>query len=193
MLQSRRGFLIGAGSLLTTAFVSDARSFIRRTGEPLLMSLQQAAQTIHWYDFDSHDGYLLSLGEWWDEPPPPPTWRQFFNSEGIPHQTGQEAHRIYDVHGIWPGQYDDLVDQDYWWSRCGYNGDPCFKAYELLSNINFGPKLGSARSPHLEFHGPGMPGGSSEWVTAKDKLSLSLLQARLIDLAIPIKIVQGTY
>jgi hypothetical protein len=31
MLQSRRGFLIGAGALLTTAFVKDARSFIHRT------------------------------------------------------------------------------------------------------------------------------------------------------------------
>jgi hypothetical protein len=30
MLQSRRGFLIGAGALLT-AFVKDARSFIHRT------------------------------------------------------------------------------------------------------------------------------------------------------------------
>ena len=29
MLQSRRGFLIGAGSLLTTAFVEDARAFVR--------------------------------------------------------------------------------------------------------------------------------------------------------------------
>ena len=28
MLQSRRGFLIGAGSLLTTAFVSDKGTFI---------------------------------------------------------------------------------------------------------------------------------------------------------------------
>ena len=61
----------------------------------------------------------------------------------------------------------------------------------LLSQIDVGPKLGSARGPLLEFHGPGIPGGSSEWVTAKDKLSLSLLQARLIDLGIPIEIVEA--
>jgi hypothetical protein len=36
MLQSRRGFLIGAGAVLTTAFVKDARSFIHRTSQPLL-------------------------------------------------------------------------------------------------------------------------------------------------------------
>ena len=41
MLQSRRGFLIGAGSLLTTAFVKDARSFIRANGRPLLAPPKQ--------------------------------------------------------------------------------------------------------------------------------------------------------
>jgi len=61
MLQSRRGFLIGAGSLLTAAFVADARSFIRRTSRPLLASPTQVTQTLHWYDC-ADDGYLLTLG-----------------------------------------------------------------------------------------------------------------------------------
>jgi hypothetical protein len=34
MLQSRRGFLIGAGAMLTTAFVKDARPFIHRNSQP---------------------------------------------------------------------------------------------------------------------------------------------------------------
>ena len=84
MLQSRRGFLIGAGAMLTTAFVKDARSFIRRTSRPLLASPTQVTQTLHWYDCDD-DGYLLTLGPWTMEPPPAPTWREFFISEGIPH------------------------------------------------------------------------------------------------------------
>ena len=50
MLQSRRGFLVGAGSLLTAAFVSDARSFIRRTSQPLLASPAEVAQTMYWYE-----------------------------------------------------------------------------------------------------------------------------------------------
>ena len=193
MMQSRRGFLIGAGSLLTSAFVSDARAFIRRTNQPLLVSPAQVAQSLYWYDFDGDEqGYLLSLGKWRDQPPPPPTWREFFISEGISHQTKQQAEEIHRVHGIWPNGYDELIDQDWWWkTRFGYNGDPCFNAYMLLSQIDVGLKLGSARGPFLEFHGPGTPGGSSEWVTAKDKLSLSLLQARLIDLEIPIEIVEA--
>src|ERR1700733_3425975 len=63
MLQSRRGFLIGAGSLLTAAFVADARSFVRRTSRPLLASSTQVTQTLHLYDCDD-DGYLRTLGPW---------------------------------------------------------------------------------------------------------------------------------
>ena len=63
----------------------------------------------------------------------------------------------------------------------------------LLSKIDLGPELGSARGPLLEFHeGDNHPGSNDRWVNAKDQLSLSLLQARLIDLKMPIKIVEGT-
>ena len=34
---SRRGFLIGAGGLLTAAFVKDAQSFVLRNEQPLLV------------------------------------------------------------------------------------------------------------------------------------------------------------
>jgi hypothetical protein len=37
----------------------------------------------------------------------------------------------------------------------------------------------------------GHPGDSTHYVNAKDMLSLSLLQARLIDLELPVKIVKG--
>ena len=140
MLQSLRGFLIDAGNLLTAAFVSDARSFIRRTGEALLVSPAQAAQTLCWYDFDTDpQGYLLSLGPWVETQP-----------------------------------------------------DPCFEVYELLRRIDLGPDLASARGSFLEFHEVTGPGGSEScFVNARGKLSLSLLQARLIDLKMPIKIVAG--
>jgi len=43
----------------------------------------------------------------------------------------------------------------------------------------------------MTFHIGAHPGDYSHWVDAKDELSLSLLQARLIDLKIPIRIVEG--
>jgi hypothetical protein len=47
------------------------------------------------------------------------------------------------------------------------------------------------RGPLLEFNVGSHPGDSTHYVNAKDLLSLSLLQARLIDLKLPIKIVEG--
>ena len=75
MLQPRRGFLIGVGSLLTAAFVKDARSFIRTSGRPLLARPKQVAQTMYWYE-SGDQGYLLTLGKWTHEPPPAPSWRE---------------------------------------------------------------------------------------------------------------------
>ena len=195
MLQSRRGFLIGAGSLLTTAFVSDARSFIRRTSQPLLASPEQIAQTLYWYDggAEPEDGYTLTLGEWTMEPPPAPTWRKFFIDQGIPHKTEKEIERICDDHCIGPEDFDKPVSERYWHDRWECEDNPSAKAFWLLSKTDLGPELGSARGPLLEFHeGDNHPGSNDRWVNAKDKLSLSLLQARLIDLKMPIKIVQGT-
>ena len=51
MLQSRRGFLIGAGSLLTTAFVSEATAFVRTTGKPLLFTPPDPNYWLFWNDF----------------------------------------------------------------------------------------------------------------------------------------------
>ena len=190
MLQSRRGFLIGAGSLLTTAFVKDARSFIRTNGRPLLARPAEVMQTIYWYD-RADDGHLLTLGEWRMNPPPAPTWREFFAKEGIRHQTDDEIEWICSEHLIAPEDFDDPVEERYCTQRFEIEDSPCAKAHRLLHEIDFGPDLEAGKSPQLEFHIGAHPGDSSYWVNAKDELSLSLLQARLIDLNVPIKIAEG--
>ena len=189
MLQSRRGFLIGAGSLLTTAFVKDARSFIHRTSQPLLASPPQVVKTLHWYELG--EDYQLTLGPWMF-PPKPPTWREFFVSEGIPHQTDSEIEKICSWHAIEPGDFDKPVQNRYWEDWFESTGGPCARAYYLLQKIDLGPELNSAREPLLEFNEGCHPGDNTFYVNAKDMLSLSLLQARLIDLKLPIKIVEGT-
>jgi len=187
MLQSRRGFLMGAGSLLTTAFVRDACVFLCNTGQPLLAAPAQVSETLYWYD-SAEDGYMLSLGEWSFDPPPPPTWRQFFTSHGIAHTSERDVLEIYQAYFVDPQDYDNPVDDDYWCSRWECEDSGCAKAYRLLSTIDIGPQLRSGRGPLLEFHVGAHPSDSSHWVDAKDKLSLSLLQARLIDLKLPIKL-----
>ena len=54
MLQSRLGFLIGAGSLPSTAFVNVAPSFIRRTNPTLPVSPLQIAQAMPCYNRGIH-------------------------------------------------------------------------------------------------------------------------------------------
>jgi hypothetical protein len=47
MLQSRRGFLNGAGAVLTTVFVKDAREFVHATGKPPLVEQSEARHTLY--------------------------------------------------------------------------------------------------------------------------------------------------
>ena len=189
MLQSRRGFLIGAGAVLTTAFVKDARSFIRQTSQPLLASPSQVVETMYWHEIPD-EGYQLTLGPW-SIAPPPPKWREFFVSEGIPHRTDKEIEKICSFHCIEPGDFDKPVQRRYWEDWFDITGGPLARAYHLLKKIDLGPECNSGRGPLLEFNVGSHPGDSTHFVNAKDMLSLSLLQARLIDLKLPIKIVEG--
>lgn len=70
MLQSRRGFLVGAGAVLTMAFVKDARSFVHRNNQRLLTSPSQVVETVYWCELPD-EGYQLTLGPWSVAPPPP--------------------------------------------------------------------------------------------------------------------------
>ena len=191
MLQSRRGFLIGAGAMLTTAFVKEARSFIHRKSQPLLTAPRQVVETMYWCEIPD-EGYQLSLGPW-SIAPPPPTWRKFFISEGIPHRTESEIERICSSHLIEPGDFDKPMSARYWEDLWEVEGSPLARAYHLLQKIDLGPERGSGRrGPLLEFNIGSHPGDSTHYVNAKDMLSLSLLQARLIDLGMPIKILEDT-
>src|SRR3954471_14518695 len=90
MLQSRRGFMIGTGAVLTTALVKDARSFIGGAHQPLLVSPSQVVETMHW-----HSRRGLSTYPWPVEHcATPPSWQKCFVSEGIPHRTDKEIEKI---------------------------------------------------------------------------------------------------
>src|SRR5262249_30305023 len=137
--------------------------------------------------------YLLTVGPWTIVPPPAPTWREFFVSQGIPHQTEADVEKIWSHHCIGPEAYDKTMCERYWSDRFDMEDSPSARAHRLLGEIDIGPDRYSGRGPQLEFHeGDAHPGDNSFWVNAKDQLSLSLLQARLIDLGMPIKIVEGT-
>ena len=55
-------------------------------------------------------------------------------------------------YAIGPEDYDKPMSECYWEDHFEYEGSPCAKAYRLLSSIDVGPDLESARGPLLEFH-----------------------------------------
>ena len=109
---SRRGFLIGAGGLLTAAFVTDAAAFVSQTSSPCSFRRRKLPRPC--------SGMTMMTGLDADDRqvdvdcPPPPTWREFFVSKGIPHRTEREANRIWAEHSIEPEDYDEPVDE-FWW------------------------------------------------------------------------------
>jgi hypothetical protein len=188
---SRRGFLIGTGSLLTAAFVKDARSFVSTTHEPLLVAPPQVAQTLYWYE-KAEQGFGLALGLPEDRPPPP-TWREYFIREAIAHETDDEACLVRGDYGIEPGHYDDPIDEWIWEYELDYENSSWAKAYRLLDSLDLGPTLARpSERTHLLFCEGDLSNADRRWVDASDKLALSLLQARLIDLKLPIRIAKGT-
>jgi hypothetical protein len=203
VLQSRRGFLIGLGSVLTTAFVSDAREFVHTTGKPLLVEQSEVRHTLYWYLPKGSNAPLLCLDGSPFIVPPPPTWLEFLR--GLCTRLYARQPRPEDV-DMWRRHYDvepdrlDLpVDPAVWQREQDIWLSPQARAYALLNGIHFGPDLdrsydltGSHPRRHIQFH---WTGGDHfiRWVTASDLVALSLLQARLIDLGRPIRILEGDW
>jgi hypothetical protein len=188
---SRRGFLIGTAGLLTTAFVKDARSFIRRKEAPLLAAPSSTAHTLYWDWPDGLDNPKLYLDGkpqvWAGEPP---TWREFLSSQHLHYyEPTKIKQRLEDVE-FDPIQLDKEMDFGWWENHFDRRSGPSAKAYNLLEKIDLGPELGGGGDgPNLEFNEGGWdPSDISLHVGASDLLALSLLQARLCDLNLPIRV-----
>jgi hypothetical protein len=194
MLQSRRGFLIGAGSLLTTAFVAEAQAFVNEAAKPLLVRPAEVRKTLYWYLPRGSDAPMLCLdGSLFIAPPPPP-WREFLCDLCVRLYARQSRPEDIDMwrrhYDIEPDQLDLPVDPAIWQREQDIWLSPQARACALLQGIHFGPDLdryyyatvGHQRPP-IKFHTESIGSNHfTRWVTASDLVALSLLQARLIDL-----------
>jgi hypothetical protein len=194
----RRRFLIGAGGLLTAAFVRKATAFSRSSGEPLILPpAKKPEETLYVYEQDWSElpcgKWRVSLGP--DQPvaPPPPTWREYLRSRGRRLETSDDINRVCSREGLSLEELDRHVDgfgwQDTWDNFTG----PQAKAHHLLKKLDLGApdsKLRQAGQIIFEAFG-GAPGFSYHWVDLKDDLTVSLLQARLVELNLPIKVTVG--
>jgi hypothetical protein len=189
----RRHFLIGAGALLTASFVNRAKAFSRRSGKPLVLSPERKPEeTLYVYRQETDYGgeWRVSLGP--DQPfaPPPPTWREHLRALGHPLETDDEIERACIEHDL-PREDLDVRLNGFGWEDSWDNfTGPQAKAHHLLKDLDFGDS-GSAlrRAGQIIFERfGGSPGNSYTWVELRDDLTVSLLQARLIELNLPINV-----
>jgi hypothetical protein len=180
---SRRGFLIGAGSLLTTAFVKEASTFVRTTGVPLLVAPPESKYWLFWHDYYR----AFALGPTYEyQPPARPSWREFLVDLCILDMPTELPH-LMRRYGVTPARLDDPVDNWDQWSWHIFDNNFA-AAYRMLKRLDLGPSLGARYGgPCLEFHNRGYIDSSPCCaVTVTHPLALSLLQARVIDLKLPI-------
>ena len=194
----RRHFLIGAGALLTASFMNRAKAFSRRSGTPLVLpSARKPEETLFVYRQESDYGgeWRVSLGP--DQPfaPPPPTWRE--------HLRGTWASTRYAMtrssascreHDLPLGELDVRLNGFGWEDSWDNFTGPQAKAHHLLKGLDLGgagSALKQAGQIIFEEFG-GSPGNSYTWVELHDDLTASLLQARLIELNLPIDVAVGT-
>ena len=193
----RRHFLIGAGALLTASFVKRAKAFSRRSGTPLVLSpARKPEETLYIYRQESDDGgdWRVSLGP--DQPfaPPPPTWREHLRSLGHRLETPDEIERACREHHLLHEELDARLNRFGWEDRWDNFTGPQAKAHHLLKGLDLGgagSALRQAGQMIFEQFG-GSPGNSYTWVELRDDLTVSLLQARLIELNLPINVAVGT-
>ena len=142
--------------------------------------------------YDGLDAPQLFLAE---EPeviaPEPPTWRVFLNSMvDTKDYTASEIKLRVEQIGFERGQLDEEMDGSWWEMHYDrYLAPPRRRIGCSTRSILVQTSAGGADGPHLQF----MEDGGNQFdyslhVHASDELALSLLQARLIDLQLPIKV-----
>jgi len=186
----RRQFLVRAaavlGALITPAFVRDAQAFARAEGAPLLLPpAVRANRTL--IAVPMHRGYSLHIGTPF-EPMPMWTWRELAEERGC--WGVDEVLEFIAEHndGLNKRERRALLDEpadDWLVAECwdeSYASTTL--AFNYLDELDLGPAFGESRHARgtLHFIESYGPGDNTRVVEAADALTLSLLQARLVEL-----------
>lgn len=195
---SRRTFLLGLGSLATASFAARAQAHALAEGTPLLLDPGQVDKALHLFATpDFVDGELInkglvSLGPWQQDPPPPPSWREHLHQLGHHLATPEDLARGCRELDLPPEDLDEPLPEQSWWSAWEYSESPQAKAYPLLKEIGLdcalnipGQKAGQINFVEGGYH----PGSCERFVELWGDVSVSLLQARLIERNLPIRLV----
>jgi hypothetical protein len=112
---------------------------------------------------------------------------------GVSLETDDEIRRACDERGMELQDLDRRLDAFGWEDRWDNFAGPQARAHHLLKSLDLGPTnspLRRAGAIFFEEFGGG-PGNGYTWVELEDDLTASLLQARLIELHLPINVEIG--
>jgi hypothetical protein len=198
-MTSRRSFLLGIGALVSATFVTRVKAHVLETARPLLLEPKRAEETLYLYDQSSWDEewkWRVSLGPDLYEPPPPPTWREHLRSRGYTFDIQEDYDRAYREMSLQPEDLEQPLDGYGWESYWEHYESPQAKAAILLKELKLDcaleePGRKAGRIGFTEWGGH--PGSCERWVDLKDDLTVSILQARIIERELPIKLVIGSH
>ncbi len=187
MTTTRRSFLVGIGSVITAGFLAEANAFAQDTKQPLLIKPPTSADVIYYEHFEDH--WRLHLGKPVFELPEPQLLIENLRFHGYKLdtqiqiddcclETGWSEEELYS-----PMKVGDWEDQ---WA---YNLSPEARAFEFLhANEIFPTKASRSQAGSVIFQDHANPMSNWRWVEVHDPLSLSLLQARLNELSLPLEV-----
>jgi hypothetical protein len=142
-----------------------------------------------WVDDYSDGKWRVSLGPNQLEAPPPPSWREHLHSLGHRLESEADIERVCIQKGLDPRDLDAQVDGFWWQDEWDNFTGPAAKAFHLLEKLDLGgPDSKLRQAGEIIFKVDGAPGFIYHWAELKDDLTVSLLQARLIELNLPINV-----
>ena len=193
----RRSFLVHTSStfaaILTSSFVTKVDAFVSHTDSPLLIQTDNNFKKLYAVR-DDFSGYLLYLGRNpFDDVVPKISWGTWLvDYQGFSENEGIQFLQVdYDISEktaqrmlTEEAPYSAICDQFY------LSHSANAKAYFYLSHLDLGPEFGRTAEARgdIKFIEGYCPGNDTRMVEVPDDFSLSLLQARLLDLQQRIKI-----
>lgn len=184
----RRQFLVRAasvlGALITPSFVREAEAFAQSEQSPLLLPASAAERILS--ALPSSRGYILHFGDP-DERIPEWTWQELAEELGY---YGRDAIDFLAGHndGCTRRELRKMLHEpaDHWLVADVWDASYASStlAFNYLDRLDLGPEFGGTFGARgdLRFIEGFHPGNDTRAVEAADALTLSLLQARLLEL-----------
>jgi hypothetical protein len=184
---TRRSFLIGSGSVITAALITDLTTYINDARAPLISAPEKHSQTIFYEQVEDH--WRLHLGQPQLVVPEPQLLIDNLRWHGHVLDTQQQIDDFCEESGWTEAELLAPMNGWDWETQWEHNLNPEAQAFQFLSKHEIFPRgNGGKRAGEVVFEEFSNPMSNWRWVEVHDLLSLSLLQARLTELNLSVAV-----